>query len=110
MRGGPHSALQCSPMLGWGHDAPWNFCYGTGENRRRTSAPLLPGISTQDLGYVRLAILGLYCEIHLAETRKSSNCFLRLVTVLSWGSDGHPVARHSLTGLGSGCLTQIGGN
>lgn len=45
---------------------------------------LPPGLSTHNLGYVRLALLGPYCEMHLAETGKSSNCFLRLVTELSW--------------------------
>lgn len=44
----------------------------------------LPGPSTHDLGYVRLPLLGPCCEIHLAETRENSNCFLRLVTELSW--------------------------
>lgn len=33
---------------------------------------------------VRLALLGPHCESHLADTRKSSKCFLRPVTGLSW--------------------------
>lgn len=53
---------------------------------RKTQANLrlLPLLSAWHLGCVRLTLLGPHCETHLAETRKSSDCFLRLVTELSW--------------------------
>lgn len=52
--------------------------------KRQANLRLLPRLSTQRLGCVRLILLDPHCEIHLAEIRKSTDCFLRLVTELSW--------------------------